>query len=500
MDEIEPDDGGHGDLTDVLLCAAEELVQCPVSVLTEDAVLESLRRLERIVRFLDAIAYQLISECLSRSLHIRHGLRSPHQLLIQTLRISATDASRRVRAAKSVVQRVSPLGESLPAVLAGTGEGVRDGDIGRDHISSIADVMHKVPNAVDFEARQSLEMILAEYARTGTPEGVTAAGVEALAWLNPDGALTDDRDRRRRRYLNVRHQDVDLMSRISGELDPVARARLDVVLAKWARPGMNNPDDPESPTGDSSEVRESDIVAAAARDTRSAGQRNHDAFSALLKCVLDDGILGKHRGLPATVIITMTLAQLEESIGGVATTATGGILPIHEALAMAEKAHPVLVLFDQNGRPLHFGRGKRLASVDQRLALIAADRGCTRPNCDAPPSRCAVHHMAEWNDKGRTDIDNLTLACDSCHGSVKQGGEGWKTNPRTGDDAYAGRTEWTPPAHIDPERRPRVNFRHHPSELLDRAYAIIRRRNHTQRREKAGRQDSSGDDADPGAI
>ncbi|AHK30152.1 hypothetical protein Pd630_LPD02929 [Rhodococcus opacus PD630] len=40
------------------------------------------------------------------------------------------------------------------------------------------------------------------------------------------------------------------MSTISGELDPTARALLDPVLAKWARPGMNNPDDPESPSGD----------------------------------------------------------------------------------------------------------------------------------------------------------------------------------------------------------------------------------------------------------
>lgn len=497
VSDIAPDDGGHRQLVDVLSCAAEELVQCSSAALTDDGIIFALRDLERTVRLIDAVGYQLVAEGMERSLHVGQGLRSPNQLLVQVLRISASDASRRVRAARSVVQQVSAFGEQTPAVLPETADAARDGDIGRDHISAIADVMHKAPAALDFEDRQSLEMVLAEYARTGTPEGVTAAGIEALAWLNPDGELTDDRDRRRRRYLSVRRQDADLMARISGELDPVAKAQLDVVLAKWARPGMNNPDDPESPGGDCSEVGESAIAAAASRDTRTAGQRNHDAFSALLKCVLDGGVLGNHRGLPATVIVTMTLEQLEESIGGVATTATGGILPIRDALAMSEKSHPVLVLFDHDGRPLHFGRGKRLATVDQRLALIAADRGCTRPDCDAPPSRCAVHHMTEWDDDGLTDIENLTLVCDSCHGLVKKGSQGWITNARNENDGYTGRTEWTPPAHIDPERRPRVNSRHHPRELLERAHSIIAWRKKLHRGDPNRQRRSSREDQDP---
>jgi len=44
-----------------------------------------------------------------------------------------------------------------------------------------------------------------------------------------------------------------------------------------------------------------------------------------------------NRGLPATVVITMDIDQLEAA-AGVATTATGGIVPIRVALALATAA------------------------------------------------------------------------------------------------------------------------------------------------------------------
>ncbi len=91
-----------------------------------------------------------------------------------------------------------------------------------------------------------------------------------------------------------------------------------------------------------------------------------------------------NRGLPATVVITMDIDQLEAA-AGVATTATGGIVPIWVALALATAAYPVLCLFDTDGQPLHLGRGARLASAAQRLALYARDRGCTRPGPADPP-------------------------------------------------------------------------------------------------------------------
>lgn len=255
-----------------------------------------------------------------------------------------------------------------------------------------------------------------------------------------DGSLTDDKDRERQRTVRMGRQNSDLMTPVSGLLDPETRALLEPLLAKLARPGMNNPNDPASPAGaaDSPSTDRDSLAKAAGRDTRTAGQRNHDALKAVLRQLLRSGTLGSHRELPVTAIITMTLQQLEKSTG-VATTASGGMLPIRDALRMAEHSHPVLCLFDHSGRPLHLGRGKRLASADQRLALIAASRECTRPGCDAPASMTAVHHVKGWTGSrkkesdggGATDIENLDLACDPCHALVHDGPGGWQTTTPT---------------------------------------------------------------------
>src|SRR5699024_2787858 len=79
------------------------------------------------------------------------------------------------------------------------------------------------------------------------PEDITVAGIALLARLDPDGSLPDERDRTARRSLRVGPQGADLMSSLRGDLHPTTRAKLDAILAKWARPGMNNPDDPDSP-------------------------------------------------------------------------------------------------------------------------------------------------------------------------------------------------------------------------------------------------------------
>ncbi|WP_370180540.1 DUF222 domain-containing protein [Rhodococcus wratislaviensis] len=451
--------------------AVSGLLDADLSGVSDSDVVLIMQQLEKSLRRAGSVSLRLIVESVERSLPATLGYNSPNKLLIAVLRVSAADASARVASARDLGLLHTTSGEQMEAALPETAAAQRDGDIGADHARAVRKIMRKIPLAVDNADVALAESILAQCARGGTPEDVESAGHRLLAHLNPDGNLGDDRDRSRRRGVSLGRQDSELMSKISGELDPTARALLDPILAKWARPGMNNPDDPESPCGDAENpsIDREALVAAAARDNRTAAQRNHDALSAMFRVMLESGILGQHRGLPVTAIITMTLDQLEKAAGGVATTATGGLLPVDDALKLAERAHPVLVLFDHDGRPLHLGRRRRVASADQRLALIAAEGGCTRPGCATPASMCAVHHVQEWRKGGHTDIDSLTLVCDACHAQVHDGPAGWATTSAPPGDTYAGRTEWIPPPHIDPDRRPRINHRHHAGELIGRA-------------------------------
>ncbi|MGW6694236.1 DUF222 domain-containing protein [Rhodococcus sp. NPDC054953] len=477
--------------------AVEGLLTDSLTGLAEAEVVEALQRMESSLRKASAVGHRLIVESVERSIPGNLACRSVGDFLTSTLRISGADAARRVKGATKVGTWNIISGDGMEPVLPATAAAVRAGAVGPDHVAAIARTIRRIPAGTGADEIAVAETILADAARSTTPEDVTKIGIHLLAHLNPDGSAPDERERRRRRGIRIGRQGTDLLSPISGMLDPELRALLDPVLAKLARPGMNNPDDPESPSGDvdSATLDRTELARAAARDTRTAAQRNHDGLTVALRSLLSSGALGSHRGLPVTAIVTMTLTQLEGA-SGVATTASGGIVPIGDALRMAERAHPVLVVFDHRGRPLHLGRSRRLASADQRLALIAASRGCTRPGCDAPATLTAVHHITEWKDDGGTDITNEDLACDACHALVHDGPGGWGTEVAGVGSTHPGRTVWIAPPHIDPERRPRINHRHHLGELVAGTLARYRARRAAELhrwREQRGGTDSGED-------
>ncbi|WP_206492634.1 HNH endonuclease signature motif containing protein, partial [Rhodococcus sp. KRD162] len=149
--------------------------------------------------------------------------------------------------------------------------------------------------------------------------------------------------------------------------------------------------------------------------------------------------LGTHRGLPVTAIITMTLKDLDAGCG-YAMTATGSRVSIRDAIRMASHAHHYLTIFDDDGRALYLGRSKRIASPDQRIVLIARDRGCSFPSCTRPATWCQAHHVTDWIDGGPTDIDSLTFGCDMHHALVGTGPGTWATTKTTASHRYPGRT------------------------------------------------------------
>ncbi|MDT5020636.1 MAG: hypothetical protein QOI33_1160, partial [Mycobacterium sp.] len=235
----------------------------------------------------------------------------------------------------------------------------------------------------------------------------------------------------------------------SGWLNPEARATLDAVFAKLAAPGMcNAADDEPCLSGTPSQV-------AIAGDTRSAGQRNHDALLAAARALLASGELGQHNGLPASIIVTTTLQELEAGAGR-GLTGGGTLLPMSDVIRLGAHAHHYLAIFD-NGKALALYHTKRLASPAQRLVLYARDRGCTFPGCTMPAHLCEVHHDDPYTTHPVTDIDHLSLACHANHDLAEQG---WTTRKNA-----HGQTEWISPPHLD-RGQPRTNTYHHPEKLL----------------------------------
>ncbi len=433
---------------DALRDAVSGVAGLSLEVLTTPERLEFLERLEHDTRRLPVVSHALINGVRQQASPAEIGGKLPHALA-DRLNITRAEANRRIEDAADLGQRRALTGEPLPPRLAATAAAQRDGLLGAGHVRVIRGFLNDLPCWIDGSTRERAEAQLAGYATQYRPELVARLAAKLAEVLNPDGEFTDE-DRARRRGLTLGQQDRDGMTALRGWLSPAARAALEAVLAKLAAPGMANPYDTE-PVIDGAPTQK--VIE---RDTRSPAQRNHDALHAAARVLLACGQLGQHNGLPASIIVSTTLHELEAGVG-TALTGGGTLLPMRDVIAMARHAHHYLAIFD-HGKALGLYHTKRLASPAQRLVLYARDRGCSHPGCDVPGYLCDVHHVTDYATCGRTDIDQLTFTCGTHHRLIKPGG--WTTRPHRD-----GRTEWLPPPHLD-RGQPRTNIFHHPERLM----------------------------------
>lgn len=372
-------------------------------------------------------------------------------MLSARLRLTPNEVTRRLRLAARIRPRRTLTGAPLEPELPALAAAVAAGTVGEDHIRAVCAAVDSLPSCVGPADAAGAERTLVAHAAKLDAAVVAKLGQRIADYLNPDGRFTDV-DRARRRGLCLGGQGPDGMSRLSGLLDPEARAYFEALVAA-VRPGRHQgPDsDPE------------------ARDERTPAQRCHDALKLGLEAAIASGGTGVHRGHPVTVIATTTLGELDRAARALADssvpmpaparTGGGSRLPMPDLIRMAAKAIHYLAVFDEHtGRPLYLGRQKRIATADQRIICYARDRGCTRPNCLEPGYHCEVHHAPDWAGGGRTDADKLFFACGPDHGAVSRGE--WRTEV-TGN----GRLGWTDGSALG-DGPPEINRAHHPDELL----------------------------------
>jgi hypothetical protein len=443
---------------DQLEAVWDKLASLPVERLSAVQALTVAERLERHRRRLPTVEHALILQLQAQATPKEMGAKSWPVVVSGRLGISAADARRRLAEAAALGPRRALSGQPLQPELPATAAAQARGEIGTEHVTVIREFIDHLPADVDPGTAASAEAQLADLAGGLTPEGLRVLARQLMGYLDQDGTLDDEREHARKRGVSLGPQGLDGMSRLSGWITPELRATLDALLAKLAAPGYANPDDADQCTVGVPSQPQIDA------DTRSPAQRNHDALGALCRATLASGNLGQHNGLPLTIVATTTVAELSAA-AGIAHTGGGTRLPIPTLIRMAATtgAHPYLALFDNPKKlRLYYGRSRRTASPAQRLALHHLDRGCTKPGCNAPPNRTQVHHARrDWQHGGATDINELTLACGCDNRLVNATPTGWTTRKRPHDN----RTEWIPPPHLE-RGQPRINYYHHPEELL----------------------------------
>lgn len=433
--------------------AFETVAAMSCDVLTATEKQRLLARLETHRRRMPAVEHPLINqlgtECAPETL----GAATLAEALAIGLRITKAEAQRRIGEAGDLGQRNALSGEPLEPLLPTVAAGQRDGKIGVEHVKVIRDFLANLPDAIDYQTREESEKDLGRLAAEVGPTELRAAAGRLAYVLDQDGPAPTDAERARRRFFTIGKQQPDGMTPVRGLLDPEGRATMEAAMATWAAPGKCNPDDPK-PCIDGEPPE-----AASQTDLRSQPQRNHDALKAMGRAALASGKLGQHNGLPATIIVSTTLKELESGAGQ-AVTACGSLLPMSDVIRMASHAFHYLVVFkDHRREPLYLGRTKRLASRGQRIVLHARDRGCTFPGCTVPGYGCQAHHAKRgWAHGGQTNVDEEVLACPPHNRLVEKGG--WVTRMRAD-----GRVEWIPPPQLD-NGQARVNDFHHPQNYL----------------------------------
>jgi hypothetical protein len=414
----------------------DALLRGDLAELSDHEVLDLMSELETEGRRIPAVMHRVVIEVEERRLARGQGLRDTASLLRRRLRLSAGDARARVTAALGLVGRstVGRAGEQTGPSLPIAGAAQADGELSVAQVRVIKEALAKLPPELRAEHAAAVESALVEAARRLDPNQLAARASRLLAELHPVGVAQQEAEHERLRGASfLLHPDGS--ADLRAHLTPTGAAIVQAALAPLAAP---RPDD------------------AGGRDERAPAHRLHDGLVEACRRLLSAREIPGEGGVPATVIVTVPLAELEARAGstrvGTATTQYGGRLTIHELLKVAGEASVIPVVVDEHQAPLHVGRAKRFATKEQTFALIARDRGCTFPGCDHPPPWTQRHHIRSWLDGGLTDIDNLTLLCVYHHANFEA--LGWRCGLSDGV------VHWVPPASVDPLRRPVRNTAH----------------------------------------
>ncbi|UQX89385.1 HNH endonuclease [Jatrophihabitans telluris] len=424
--------------------AVDAALAVGTAMASDDELLAFLESIESQLRRLPLVQLRTIAEVERRGLAGQLNYRDVLGLLTDRLRLTRREVKQRLNLVDGLVARPALTGELLPEVLPATARAVESGSAGLDHARIIARTVDGLPSSQRNRGGE-VDVILAEQARSLNPSQLVRTAERVLAYLDPDGPVPAEEEReqqqsRRLRLTRIGTGPQAQSTVLDGQLTPECSALWETILHSLTTSSAARPEAP--------------VV-----ETRTPAQQQHDAFEQAGRLLLTSGLLPRVGGAAATVVITMSVTDLERRAGH-ATTHTGGTLSIEQALRLAADGRFLPAVLAGDGEVLHLGRSRRLASRAQRLAVVARDRGCTFPDCTVPAAGCEVHHVLEWSRGGATDVDNLALACGYHNSEAPR--RGWTCS------LDAGVPRWWRNAGSPHERRRRRNYLHHPELLVRR--------------------------------
>jgi len=397
-----------------------------------------LQRFERVRNRLPLVDHAMLGEAQARGLTDRLTQPSLARVLVSSLRLSAGEAHRRVKAADALAAGTTMTGERLEPRRPVLAAAQRAGDVTPEQAQVIVRALEKVDRPGFDPADVTVgERLLTGQAAVFEPKLLGQLADRVVDAIDPDGSQPDEQLQADRRHVSLRAcRDGSYRGefRLTGTLG----AKLTAVLKPLARPRIEH-----LPTVDGEPAVPTQLLT----DERSHGQRMHDALEDVCDRLLRSGQLPDSGGIPATVIVTITLEDLQERLrqtgpdhsqdhghghghdpgqrnahgpgqdnghgpgqdnghgpgqgnghgpgqgNGHGHTSDGAGLSAAQVLDLAGQADLIPTVLNRAGAVLSQGRARRIATPTQTWALIARDAGCSFPGCHRAPELCERHHI-----------------------------------------------------------------------------------------------------------
>jgi hypothetical protein len=428
------------------------------ALLGRDELLDALTVLGDVQAVLDAVKLRVVGELVARSVLIgsenpvhRAGHASPAVLVAERWQIPVPAARQYCLVGDATAPRVSLTCEVLPARFPALAEAV-SAQVGWVSVEQAAVIVRELGKAAPGCSTADLEVgerVLVQRAPNLTVTELRSLAGQVRDRLDQDGILSRELRQQQRRSLAISTTS-DGMTHLDWYLTPESAGYVDAAIDTLVGHELRQVRfrDPATPEADDGTNSYEDLP-----ETRSMAQIRSDAatdvFRHLATCTTSTGAGGKP---PVTVLVRIDLHTLQSGVGagqvdGVPTPVSAGTVR-----RMAADARLIPVILGTDSEVLDLGRTHRLFSRAQKLALAERDGGCAWTGCPHPPSYTEAHHIHWWDsDHGPTDLKNGILLCSSHHHRVHH--DEWEIQIRDNVPYFI------PPAHTDPNRRPRPGAR-----------------------------------------
>jgi hypothetical protein len=365
----------------------------------------------------------LLAEVEIRGVATKLGYSHTAALLLHILRISRAEARNRLGQVEELFSTITPTGSVIEASLPRTAEALARGDIGVEQVDVIRKTLKGLSD-LEPEKRVLAESAMLEQAAEDDPNALARFGTGVRDLVDPDGSPPPDPDPQRPPRVFRRNTRRDGTMEFQGYV-PAEDAHLVEALI-----------------GPREKFRDSN-------DTRGCAERAGDAFVEVLKMAANCPDSPTRNGYKTEVALTVSVETLAKAKADAVLNLGDTFMTARDIRRMLCDAHVLPAVMGTDSKPLDVAVPSYVVPAHIRRGLVLRDKGCAFPGCAKPANVSDSHHIRQWLQGGPTQLDNLVLLCPHHHKLVHH--SDWEIK------VVNGFPEFTPPAYVDPLRRPRTN-------------------------------------------